>query len=146
VAWNVWLAEPDLALARRVASAVRDEHVRALGLPVAGGAQVSMNLVDPLAVGPAEAWDRIAALATPGRAELVGLVPAAVVERTEPGRRAQLDLAEDRTIEHRLARRRRSGDATGPVGPAGPVGRSGGDRSGDAAAAGAASNAAGAGA
>jgi glutamate formiminotransferase/glutamate formiminotransferase/formiminotetrahydrofolate cyclodeaminase len=103
VAWNVWLAEPDLALARRVASAVRDEHVRALGLPVAGGAQVSMNLVDPLAVGPAEAWDRIAALATPGRAELVGLVPAAVVERTDPGRRAQLDLAEDRTIEHRLA-------------------------------------------
>jgi glutamate formiminotransferase len=105
VAWNVWLAEPDLDLARRVAKAVRDPHLRALGLAVAGGAQVSMNLVAPDVVGPAEAWDRVAAQAPVARAELVGLVPRSVLDRTDPGRWQQLDLGDDRTIEHRLAHR-----------------------------------------
>jgi glutamate formiminotransferase/glutamate formiminotransferase/formiminotetrahydrofolate cyclodeaminase len=105
VAWNVWLAEPDLALAKRVASAVRGPHLRALGLAVAGGAQVSMNLVAPDVVGPAEAWDRVAALAAVDRAELVGLVPASTLERIDPSRWGRLDLAEERTIEHRLAAR-----------------------------------------
>src|SRR5690606_29432186 len=105
VAWNVWLAQPDPALARRVAAEVRSPHVRALGLAVAGGAQVSMNLVDPATVGPAEAGDRGAAMAPVARAELVGLVPRWVLERTDRHRWAQLDLSEDRTIEARLARR-----------------------------------------
>ncbi len=119
VAWNVWLVEPDVALARRVAAAVRDPHLRALGLPVAGGAQVSMNLVATEVVGPAEAWDRVAAEAPVARAELVGLVPRAVLDRTDPGRWAQLDLAEDRTIEARLARRAaRLATGEGPEAPA----------------------------
>lgn len=105
VAWNVRLAEPDLALARRVAADIRCPEVRALGLAVTGGAQVSMNLVDPTTVGPAEAWDRVAARAPVSRAELVGLVPRSVLERTDRHRWAQLDLSEDRTIEARLARR-----------------------------------------
>jgi len=106
VAWNVWLVEPDVALARRVAAAVRGPHLRALGLPVAGGAQVSMNLVSPDVVGPAEAWDRVATLAPVDRAELVGLVPGAVLARIDPARWGRLDLAEERTIDHRLAARR----------------------------------------
>jgi glutamate formiminotransferase len=105
VAWNLWLAEPDLALARRVAAAVRGPHLRALGLAVAGGAQVSMNLVAPDVLGPAEAWDRVAALAPVGRAELVGLVSAVTLERIDPSRWGRLDLAEERTIEYRLAAR-----------------------------------------
>lgn len=105
VAWNVWLTEPDVDLARRVAKAVRSPHLRALGLPVAGGAQVSMNLVATDVVGPAEAWDRVAELAPVDRAELVGLVPRAVLGRTDRRRWAQLDLAEDRSIEYRLAHR-----------------------------------------
>jgi len=116
VAWNVWLAEPDVALARRIAAAVRGPHLRALGLPVAGGAQVSMNLVDPDVIGPAEAWDRVAAHAPVRRAELVGLVPAAVLARTDQSRWEQLDLAEDRTIEHRLAQRGRE-PKRGGLGP-----------------------------
>ncbi|HKH05810.1 MAG TPA: hypothetical protein VKA65_11645 [Acidimicrobiales bacterium] len=107
VAWNVWLTEPDVALARRVAAAVRGPHLRALGLPVAGGAQVSMNLLSPDVVGPAEAWDRVAALAPVDRAELVGLVPGSVLARIDPARWGRLDLAEERTIDHRLAARRR---------------------------------------
>lgn len=104
VAWNVWLAEPDLARAREVAAAVRGPALRALGLQVGRRVQVSMNLVDPEVVGPAEAWDRVAALVPLAGAELVGLVPAAVLERTDPDRWRQLDLSPDRTIEARLAR------------------------------------------
>jgi glutamate formiminotransferase len=109
VAWNVWLTEPDVGLAKRVAAAVRGPHLRALGLPVAGGAQVSMNLVATALVGPAEAWDRVAALAPVARAELVGLAPRAVLDRTPRERWHELDLAEERTIEYRLARRAAGG-------------------------------------
>ena len=104
VAWNLWLAEPDLDRARRVARAVRGPHLRALGLAVGGRVQVSINLIDPLVVGPAEAWDRVSALVPVAGAELVGLVPAAVLDRTPEARWAQLDLSRDRTIEARLAR------------------------------------------
>ncbi len=104
VAWNVWLARPDLERARRVARQVRGPHLRALGLAVGDRVQVSMNLVAPLVVGPAEAWDRVAALAPVDGAELVGLVPAAVLDRTPPERWRALDLERERTIEARLAR------------------------------------------
>jgi glutamate formiminotransferase / 5-formyltetrahydrofolate cyclo-ligase len=105
VAWNLWLAEPDLARARRVAAAIRSPEVRALGLAVGDRVQVSLNLIAPDEVGPAEAWDRVNALVDVAGAELVGLVPEVVLARTDPARWAQLDLAEDRTIEARLAAR-----------------------------------------
>ncbi len=104
VAWNLWLAEPDLARAREVAARVRGPGLRALGLQAGEQVQVSMNLIEPHVVGPAEAWDRVAALVPVAGAELVGLVPAAVLDRTDPGRWAQLDLDHDRTIEARLER------------------------------------------
>jgi hypothetical protein len=65
-----------------------------------------MNLVAPTEVGPAAAHDAVAALAAVDRAELVGLVPDEVLRATDPRRWAGLDLAEDRTIEARLAARR----------------------------------------
>jgi glutamate formiminotransferase / 5-formyltetrahydrofolate cyclo-ligase len=105
VAWNLWLAEPDLARARTVAAQVRGPYLRALGLQVGDRVQVSMNLIEPLAVGPAEAWDIVSALVPVARAELVGLVPAAVLDRTPRARWAELDLAPDRTIEARVAQR-----------------------------------------
>lgn len=105
VAWNVWLAEPDLDRAREVAAAVRGPHLRALGLAVGDRVQVSMNLVAPDTVGPAEAWDTVAARVALAGAELVGLVPGSVLERTDPGRWSQLDLDRERTIEARLRRR-----------------------------------------
>jgi glutamate formiminotransferase len=105
VAYNLWLAEPDVALARRVAAEVRDESVRALGLAVGDRVQVSLNLVDPERVGPADAWDRVSAKVALSGAELVGLVPASVLHAVAPARWATLDLAEDRTIEARLAAR-----------------------------------------
>lgn len=102
VAYNVWLAG-DSAQARRVAAAVRGPRVRALGMDVGGRAQVSMNLIDPDGLGPDQAYDLVAALAPVAGAELVGLVPAAVLDRVPPGRWAELGLGTDRTIEARLA-------------------------------------------
>jgi glutamate formiminotransferase len=105
VAWNLWLAEPDLVRAREVAAAVRGPDLRALGLAVGSRVQVSMNLIAPDRLGPAEAWDRVTALVDVADAELVGLVPAAVLDRTDPRRWEQLDLGPDRTIEARLVAR-----------------------------------------
>lgn len=103
VAYNVWLAagaQPDDA--RRVAAEVRSPAVRALGLVVGDRLQVSMNLVRPVEVGPAEAFDAVASRIAVSGAELVGLLPAAVLERTPRHRWDELDLAPERTIEHRL--------------------------------------------
>jgi glutamate formiminotransferase / 5-formyltetrahydrofolate cyclo-ligase len=76
--------------------------VRALGLDLGGRAQVSCNLVEPGQVGPVQAYDLVAAQVPVERAELVGLVPAAVLDAAPPERWAELDLAADRTIEARL--------------------------------------------
>lgn len=108
VAWNLWLADADLDTARRIASAIRGPGVRALGLQVGDHVQVSMNLIDPLTVGPATVYDRVASMAPIARAELVGLVPDEVVAVVAPERRAQLDVTVERTIGARLASRRRN--------------------------------------
>jgi glutamate formiminotransferase len=105
VAYNLWLADADLAVAKEIARSLRGPAVRALGLEVAGHAQVSCNLVDPLTVSPAEVADAVSAQARVERAELVGLVPRAVLDRIDRRRWASLDLGEDRTIEDRLAAR-----------------------------------------
>jgi glutamate formiminotransferase len=105
VAYNVWLAEPDLATARAVAADLRGSAVRTLGLAVGDRVQVSMNLVAPLEVGPAQAADAVAERVAVAGCELVGLVPEAVLAAVPEARWAELDLAADRTIEARLARR-----------------------------------------
>ena len=107
VAYNVWLAQgTSVARAKEVARAVRGPALRALGLDVGGRAQVAMNLVDPLVVGPDRAYDQVARLAPVERAELVGLVPEAVLAAVAPERWRELDLDGSRTIEARLAARR----------------------------------------
>jgi glutamate formiminotransferase/glutamate formiminotransferase/formiminotetrahydrofolate cyclodeaminase len=107
VAYNVWLDTADVSVARQIAGAVRAPALRALGLAVGGVAQVSMNLVKPLQVGPADAYDAVARLARDAgvgvmRAELVGLAPAAVVAAVPDRRRVELDIDAGRTIEARL--------------------------------------------
>jgi glutamate formiminotransferase len=104
LAYNLWLADHDIDVARQVAQGLRGEHVRALGLRVGDGAQVSMNLLDPLTVGPAAIYDRVAAEVTIARAELVGLAPRAVLDAVPRERWTELDLAADRTIVARLER------------------------------------------
>lgn len=115
VAVNCWLDTADLAVARAAATAVRARDgglpgVRALGFPLpgAGCAQVSMNLVDLAATGIEEACtavrdhvERVGARVT--RVEVVGLVPAAALDRCSPEFRAWAHLGPDLTIEARLA-------------------------------------------
>lgn len=110
VAYNLWLSSTDLALARSVASRMRSPAIRTLGLDVGGHAQISCNLTDPLRFGPADAYDTAAGLlagsgTSIARAELVGLVPHAVLSTTPRSRWDELGIGEERTIEERLARR-----------------------------------------
>lgn len=107
VAYNVWLAEADLARARRIAAELRGPAVQALGLQVGPRVQVSMNLVAPSVVGPAEVADAVGVRAPVDGCELVGLLPRQVLDAVAPRRWAELDLGVDRTIEARVAARGR---------------------------------------
>ncbi|MFP4514339.1 MAG: glutamate formiminotransferase [Acidimicrobiales bacterium] len=105
VAYNLWLADTDLETARGISRSLRSPAVRALGLQVGDQVQVSMNLIDPATTGPAEVFDQVARHTAIDRAELVGLVPASVLERTPNHRWHELDLDADRTIEARVEAR-----------------------------------------
>jgi glutamate formiminotransferase len=102
VAYNLWLATPDVGLARTIAAELRTEAVRALGLQVGERAQVSFNLIDPWRTGPEVVFDAVASRAAVARAELVGLIPASVLDAVPTHRWAELDLGPSRTIEVRL--------------------------------------------
>lgn len=112
VAYNMWLDTGDLSVARAVAADVRGGPVRSLGLAVAGVTQVSCNLLDPLVVGPADVYEKVAESASSHgtvvtRAEVVGLVPAAMAASIPAAQHRQLDIDGERTIESRLAAARR---------------------------------------
>jgi len=121
VAYNLWIAGPDdrdpgdrgdhaLGVARFLAAELRAPAVRALGLPVEAGAQVSINLLDPASVPLPSLYDAVAGGAESRgcsvlRAELVGLVPALVLDQVPRHRWSELDLSPDRTIERRMQAR-----------------------------------------
>lgn len=109
VAYNLWLASSDLRAARRIAAAIRQPGLRALGLELSGAVQVSVNLLDPLRIGPPEVYDLVAAATPVARAELVGLLPEDALRRIPPERWCDLDLAPERTIEYRLRSAAHSG-------------------------------------
>lgn len=103
VAYNLWLSPPaDVGEARRIAGLLRGPHVRALGLAVGDGVQVSCNLIAPWRFGPAEAYDAVARHAAIERAQLVGLLPLSLLEAIAPARWAELDLSRSATVEARL--------------------------------------------
>jgi glutamate formiminotransferase len=102
IAYNVYLEDRSIATARSVAREIRSPEVRALGLLVGDGVQVSCNLVAPWRVGPAGVVDQIRELAKVARTELVGLIPDAVLGATHRSRWAELDLDPDCTIEAHL--------------------------------------------
>lgn len=105
VAYNVWI-DRDVATAAAVAKTIRGPRIRALGLAVGAGVQVSMNLIDPTVLGPAEAYDLVVERAAQAGAnvvgaELVGLLPGSVLRAVPIARWAELDLSEEQTIEAR---------------------------------------------
>ena len=107
IAYNVVLEAADMATARHVARQLRSPHVRALAMEVSSGAQVSMNLIEPTEFGPADAVDAIAKLANVNSCELVGLLPAMVLNQIPKVRWEELDLGVEKTIEWQLAARNR---------------------------------------
>jgi len=102
IAYNLWLGVDDVETARDIARSMRSSQVRALGLELDGKAQVSCNLIEPSRLGPAEAFDFVAARAPVARAELVGLLPLSILDKIPSARWPELDLSKDRTIEARL--------------------------------------------
>ena len=116
VAYNVDLATGDLALARRIARAVRERDgglpgVRALGFPLPGRGlvQVSMNLLDVRVTPPAAAFAAVAALAERAGvrvagSEIVGLVPEAALDGVDPASLALRGFAPDQFVEQRIAK------------------------------------------
>jgi glutamate formiminotransferase len=94
-AFNIELDTADLAIAQRVAAALREAGgglagVRAIGLPLEGGrTQVSTNVHDLISVPLRMVVSRITELAAeqgarPVEAEVVGLVPAAAMQGFPP--------------------------------------------------------------
>jgi glutamate formiminotransferase / 5-formyltetrahydrofolate cyclo-ligase len=114
VAYNVWISGVEVSVARLIATAVRGPHLRALGLEVGTRLQISMNLISPDLIGPAQAYDRVCAEAlargaTVEGAELVGLTPARCLAGVARARWEKLDLSPERTVEWQLAQRNRRG-------------------------------------
>ena len=103
VAWNLWLEDCSLERAKQIAADIRSGQVRALGLQVTGAVQVSCNLLSPSTTTPAHVKEQVAARLEGGeriqRAELIGLVPQAVLDAIAPSAWASLDLSEEKTIE-----------------------------------------------
>ena len=91
IAYNINLASEDVALAKRIAGAVREKggglpHVQALGLYLEDlrCAQVSMNLLDHAVTPLWQVWERVRDLAAAEGAELreselIGLAPLAAL-------------------------------------------------------------------
>jgi glutamate formiminotransferase len=102
VAYNLWLVEPDLEAARRVAAELRHSQLRTLGIRVGTEVQVSCNLIDPWRVGPGVVFDAVASRVAVARAELVGLVPQTVLAAEPSSRWKELGLDPSATIEARL--------------------------------------------
>ena len=106
VAWNLWLRGVSLEEARALARLVRGPAVRALAFDLGEEVQVSCNLIDPTTVGPSVVYDAVEAALKVGsieRAELVGLIPAALLDREDPSRWRQLGIGPEVTIESRTS-------------------------------------------
>lgn len=112
IAFNVYLTTADVAVARRIARAIRASsgglpHVMALGVRVKGAAQVSMNLTNykvtsiQLAVAAirreAKRWDVDIA-----SSEIVGLIPRDALSESEAVAFKVGNYSLERVLEYRL--------------------------------------------
>ncbi len=115
IAFNVYLSTDDVAVARRIARAVRESsgglpHLMALGLLVKGSAQVSMNLTNYRITSIHRALEAVRqeahALGVAVQAtELIGLAPKAALAATAASY-VQIDnFSLDRVLEIQLAHR-----------------------------------------
>lgn len=107
IAYNFWLAEADLESAGAVARDLRRASgglVRTLALRLGPSVQIACNLIDPWTAGPGAAFDFVASRTAVERCELVGLLPAAVLNAEPRHRWSELGIDPSTTIEARLER------------------------------------------
>ncbi len=107
VAFNLFVAGTSRNTLAAVAARLRRPEVRTLALALGDRLQLSCNLVDPFAFGPAALADAAAGLLEPlgaqvTGAELVGLLPRLVLEAVPEERWEELDLSPGATVEARL--------------------------------------------
>jgi len=123
IAFNVNLATTDVSIARRIAHIVRERDgglpaVKALGFTLESRhqVQVSMNLVDFAVTGMAQAFVAVSREASAlgvgvASVEIVGLVPAAALDRGAEYFPLLEHFSEDLILENRLAARLPQGTA-----------------------------------
>jgi len=111
VAYNIYLATPDVAIAKEIAKKIRTSSgglpaVQASGFDVGGRAQVSMNLLDIDVTSPAAAFTAVRDLAALRgvaieRSEIVGLIPERGITGAGTGF-LQLPDAADHLLEAKI--------------------------------------------
>ena len=93
IAWNLYLSTSDVAIARAIAREIRASAggltgLKAIGVLAHGEAQISMNITDFRQTPLNQVYEAVRQRATRhgvaiSRGELIGLVPAAAVERED---------------------------------------------------------------
>ena len=119
IAYNIELATPDVSIAKRIASEIRESSgglacVKALGLKLSSRntAQVSMNLTDYERTPPQQVFEAVRARARElgaslARTELIGLIPRAALEGASAEFAAS--FRPDQILENRIDSVRRGG-------------------------------------
>ena len=110
IAFNVYLNTADPAPARKIARQIRESSgglpgVQAIGLQVKGLAQVSMNLLDFRTTSMKTVFSAIREKAAylgcaPLFSELIGMLPAAALDGTNPDELMIRDFSDDRILEN----------------------------------------------
>jgi glutamate formiminotransferase / 5-formyltetrahydrofolate cyclo-ligase len=117
IAFNLYLDTPEVAAARAIAKEIRQSGgglagVKAMGVSAHGQAQVSMNITDFTRTPVGQVFAAVKEKArrhgaAPARAELIGLIPEAALERNSEWLRLLVDGGfdpDEKVLERRLER------------------------------------------
>jgi glutamate formiminotransferase len=120
IAFNLYLDTPEVAVARAIAKDIRQSGgglagVKAMGVSAHGQAQVSMNITDFTRTPVGQVYDAVREKArrhgaSLARAELIGLIPEAALERNSDWLRLLGDIGpggfdpDEKVLERRLDR------------------------------------------
>lgn len=117
IAFNLYLDSPEVSVARAIAKEIRQSGgglagVKAMGVSAQGQAQVSMNITDFTRTPLGEVFNAVKEKArkhgaAPARAELIGLIPEAALERNSEWLRLLGDGGfdpDEKVLERRLNR------------------------------------------
>jgi glutamate formiminotransferase / 5-formyltetrahydrofolate cyclo-ligase len=117
IAFNLYLDTPEVSVARAIAKEIRQSGgglagVKAMGVSAHSQAQVSMNITDFTRTPVGQVFNAVKEKArrhgaAPARAELIGLIPEAALERNSEWLRLLVDGGfdpDEKVLEQRLGR------------------------------------------